>query len=103
MLMRKVDGPQLLALGGRPWRVAHVAWTQQRCYVEPADLPARSRVAGCAAPDPYELRQAQRCVLLGATPDVDLSQPAIHALAALSRGVEPPGIEVRHGRGAAGR
>jgi ATP-dependent helicase Lhr and Lhr-like helicase len=83
MLMRKVDGPRLLALGGRPWRVTHIDWTRQRCYVEPAAVPARSLWQGALPPDSYELSQAQRSVLLGATPDVELSQRAVKALADL--------------------
>lgn len=83
MLMRKIDGPRVLALGGRPWRVTHIDWPRRRCYVEPADLPARSLWQGALPPESYELSQAQRSVLLGDTPNVDLSQRAAKALAAL--------------------
>ncbi len=83
MLMRKVDGPRVLALGGRPWRVTHIDWPRRRCYVEPADLPARSLWQGALPPDSYELSQAQRSVLMGVTPKVELSQRATKALAAL--------------------
>ena len=83
MLMHRVDGPRVLALGGRAWRVVHVDWVHRRCYVEPADLPARSLWQGALPPDSFELSQAQRSVLLGATPDVDLSQRAQKTLAAL--------------------
>jgi ATP-dependent Lhr-like helicase len=83
MLMRKVDGPRVLALGGRSWRVTRVDWVRRRCYVEPSDLPARSLWQGARPPDSFEQSQAQRSVLLGATPDVDLSQRAQKTLAAL--------------------
>jgi len=83
MLIRKVDGPRLLALGGRAWRVTHIDWTRQRCYVEPVDRPARSLWQGALPPDSYALSQAQRSVLLDMTPDVDLSQRGVKALAAL--------------------
>ncbi len=83
MLMRKVDGPRVLALGGRPWRVTHIDWTRQRCYVEPTDLSARSLWQGALPPESYELSQAQRSVLLGRTPDVDLSLRAVKALSGL--------------------
>jgi ATP-dependent Lhr-like helicase len=76
MLMRKTDGPRLLALGGRAWRVTHIDWARRRCYVEPADRPARSLWQGVLPPESYELSQAQRSVLLGSTPDVALSQRA---------------------------
>lgn len=83
MLMRKVDGPRVLALGGRAWRVTFIDWNRQRCFVEPTDLPARSLWQGALPPDSFELSQAQRAVLLGDTPDVDLSQRARQALARL--------------------
>jgi ATP-dependent Lhr-like helicase len=83
MLMRKVDGPRVLALGGRSWRVTHIDWPRRRCYVEPADLPARSLWQGALPPESYELSQAQRAVLLGVTPKVELSQRATKAFAAL--------------------
>ncbi len=83
MLMRKVDGPRLLALGGRSWRVTHIDWPRQRCYVEAADLPARSLWQGALPAESWELCQAQRSVLLGTTPDVELSQRAGKALGAL--------------------
>jgi len=83
MLMRKVDGPRVLALGGRSWRVTHIDWGRQRCYVEAADLPARSLWQGALPAESWELCQAQRSVLLGATPDVELSQRAAKALGVL--------------------
>jgi len=83
MLIRKVDGPRLLALGGRPWRVTHIDWTRQRCYVEPSNRPARSQWQGALPPDSYHLSQAQRRVLLGATPAVEVSTRADAALAEL--------------------
>jgi ATP-dependent helicase Lhr and Lhr-like helicase len=83
MLMRKVAGPRVLALGGRPWRVTHIDWARRRCYVEPADVPARSLWQGALPPESFELSQAQRSVLLGSTPDVEVSQRASKALGAL--------------------
>lgn len=76
MLMRKTEGPRVLALGGRAWRVTHIDWNRHRCYVEPSDLPARSLWQGALPPESYELSQAQRSVLLGVTPDVELSKRA---------------------------
>ncbi len=76
MLMRKVDGPRLLALGGRAWRVTYIDWNRHRCYVEPADRRARSLWQGLPQSYSYELCQAQREVLLGADPEVELSKRA---------------------------
>ena len=83
MLMRKIDGPRVLALGGRSWRVTHVEWTRRRCYVEPTHLPAHSLWQGALPSESFELSQAQRSVLLGVTPDVEVSQRASKVLAAL--------------------
>lgn len=83
MLMRKTEGPRVLSLGGRPWRVTYIDWPRRRCYVEPTDLPGRSLWQGILPPESYELSQAQRSVLLGATSPVDLSKRAQSALTKL--------------------
>jgi ATP-dependent Lhr-like helicase len=76
MLMAKVEGPRRLSLGGRAWKVNHIDWPRRRCYVEPTDHHARSLWTGSMLPHSYELSQAQRDVLLGAAPDVELSRRA---------------------------
>ncbi|MET8349022.1 DEAD/DEAH box helicase [Micromonospora sp. NPDC005206] len=83
MLMRKVNGPRVLSLAGRPWRVTHIDWTRRRCFVEPTDIPGRSLWQGMTPPQSFELSRAQRDVLLGATPDAGLSKRATTALAKL--------------------
>jgi ATP-dependent Lhr-like helicase len=83
MLMRKVDGPRVLSLAGRPWRVTHIDWTRRRCFVEPTDIPGRSLWQGMTPPHSFELSRAQRDVLLGATPEAALSKRASSALAKL--------------------
>lgn len=45
-LANRKEGPVLLALGGRSWRVASVDWTRDRIYVEPADDKGASRWSG---------------------------------------------------------
>jgi ATP-dependent Lhr-like helicase len=85
MLMRKTDGPRVLSLGGRPWRVTYIDWPRRRCYVEPTDLPGRSLWQGVLPPESYELSQAQRSILLGTTPPVDLSERARSALTSLRK------------------
>jgi hypothetical protein len=84
MLMRKVRGLHVLALGaGRPRRGDTHRLEARRCYVEPADLPARPLpLARRAPPESFEPSQAQRSVLLGVTPDVEVSQRASKVLAA---------------------
>jgi ATP-dependent Lhr-like helicase len=81
MLMAKVEGPRRLSLGGRAWKVNHIDWSRRRCYVEPTDHHARSLWTGSTLPHSYELSQAQRDVLLGTDPDVELSKRASAALA----------------------
>lgn len=83
MLMTRVDGPRVLSLGGRPWKVTHIDWPRHRCYVEATDLPGRSRWQGALPPHSYRLAQAQRAVLLGDTPDVALSRRATRVLTEL--------------------
>jgi ATP-dependent helicase Lhr and Lhr-like helicase len=83
MLMTKVDGPRVISLGGRTWRVTHVDWSHHRCYVDATDGPGRSLWQGPLPPHSYRLAQAQREVLLGADPDVDLSRRAVTVLASL--------------------
>jgi ATP-dependent Lhr-like helicase len=83
LLMTKVDGPRVVSLGGRSWRVTHVDWARHRCYVEATDQPGRSLWQGGLPPHSYRLVQAQREVMLGADPAVDLSRRAASALASL--------------------
>lgn len=45
-LSNRKEGPVLLALGGRSWRVASVDWTRDRVYVEPADDKGATRWMG---------------------------------------------------------
>jgi len=45
-LAARKEGPVVLALGGRSWRVASVDWTRDRVYVEQADDKGTSRWMG---------------------------------------------------------
>ncbi|GAA4256545.1 DEAD/DEAH box helicase [Dactylosporangium darangshiense] len=83
VLTMKVDGPRVIVLGGRPWKVTHIDWNRQRCYVEATDLPGRSLWHGFLPPESWMLAQSQRRVLLGTEPDVNWSNRAVHTLAAL--------------------
>lgn len=40
------SGPRVILLGGRSWRVTTVNWSRRIAYVEPVDLPGRSRWVG---------------------------------------------------------
>ena len=45
LLVDRVDGPRLLLLGGRSWRVTWTDWKRRRCFVE----PCRRRRTGAVA------------------------------------------------------
>jgi ATP-dependent Lhr-like helicase len=82
LLTEKTDGPRLLLLGGRSWRVTWTDWTRRRCYVEPAKGGGKARwltprVSGAT----FALARATREVLLGADPPVALTQRAKRILA----------------------
>lgn len=81
VLTRKADGPRIIVLGARSWKVTHIDWKRRRCFVEPSDVPAKMRWTGESAPLSHVLAQAQRDVLLGNDPDVTISQRAAQALA----------------------
>ena len=43
LLTEKVQGPRLLLLGGRSWKVTWIDWKRRRCYVEPAEGGGKAR------------------------------------------------------------
>jgi ATP-dependent Lhr-like helicase len=82
LLTEKTDGPRLLLLGGRSWRVTWTDWKRRRCHVEPAESGGKARwltpgVSGAS----FVLARATREVLLGADPPVALTQRAKRVLA----------------------
>ena len=82
LLTEKIDGPRLLLLGGRSWKVTWIDWKRRRCYVEPAEGGGKARwltpgVSGAS----FALARAAREVLLGADPPVALTQRAKRILA----------------------
>jgi ATP-dependent Lhr-like helicase len=103
LLTEKVDGPRVLLLGGRSWRVTWVDWKRRRCYVEQAEGGGRawwlSPGAGGAE---LPLARAARDVLLGEDPPVALTDRAERVLAECRddrRGQAHPGgtVIARHG------
>ncbi len=76
LLADRVEGPRLLLLGGRSWRVTWTDWKRRRCFVEPAEGGGRARwlsdgVGGLS----FEIARSMRDVLLGAEVPVSLTQP----------------------------
>jgi ATP-dependent helicase Lhr and Lhr-like helicase len=87
LLTDRVEGPRLLLLGGRSWRVNWTDWKRRRCFVEPADAGGRARwVTQSMGGISYELARAMRDVLLGAEVPVTLTRRAIATLADLREG-----------------
>jgi len=99
LLTERVDGPRLLLLGGRSWRVTWIDWKRRRCFVEQADGGGRAKwfspgVGGAS----FALSRAARDVLLGADPPVRFTERARRVLSELrdDRGdsVHPGGMVI---------
>ncbi len=97
LLADRVEGPRLLLLSGRTWRVTWTDWKRRRCFVEPFAAGggrARWLSAGVGGLS-FEIARAMRDVLLGDSPPAVLTRRADGMLA----GLRSNGI----GRVAAGR
>jgi ATP-dependent Lhr-like helicase len=83
LLTDRVEGPRLLLLAGRSWRVTWIDWTRKRCFVEVADHGGRARWhTGGVGGASHALARSVRAVLLGDDPPVRLTARAVKALAA---------------------
>ncbi|SDZ46177.1 ATP-dependent helicase Lhr and Lhr-like helicase [Micromonospora pattaloongensis] len=85
LLTAKVEGPRLLLLAGRSWRVTHIDWKRRRCFVEPAEGGGKALWMTGGSPQglSYRMVRAMRDVLLAADPPVALTARATTRLAAL--------------------
>lgn len=82
LLTEKVDGPRVLLLGGRSWKVTGIDWKARRCYVELADNGGRARWHSFGAGGVgFALGQAAREVLSGTDPPVAITGRAHRMLA----------------------
>jgi ATP-dependent Lhr-like helicase len=84
LLTEKVDGPRLLLLGGRSWKVTWIDWKRRRCFVESAESGGLARwmtpgIGGVG----FDLSRAARDVLLGEDPPAKLTQRATRVMAEL--------------------
>jgi ATP-dependent Lhr-like helicase len=59
----KSEGPRVLLLGGRSWRVTHIDWSRKSAYVEASEDRGRSRWKGEGRGLPFRLSQAIKSVL----------------------------------------
>jgi ATP-dependent Lhr-like helicase len=62
-LAKRDDGPVVLLLAGRSWRLTHLDWRRRHAYVEPFEAGGRSRWRGEGQPLAFSLCQAIRQVL----------------------------------------
>lgn len=84
LLTERVEGPRLLLLAGRSWRVNWIDWARRRCFVEPADGGGKARWYGSVLDGAsYELARAMREVVLGQDPPAQLTERAVTYLAQL--------------------
>lgn len=82
VLTRRVDGPRVISLAGKPWQVSYIDWTRRRTFVEPSEHFGRSTWSGMPQPLSYAMTDAIRRVLLGASLEgVTLSKRATERLA----------------------
>ncbi len=103
LLTERINGPRLLLLGGRSWKVTWIDWKRRRCYVEPAAGGGKARwltpvISGAS----FALSRAVRDVLLGADPPVVLTRRAQRVLTEVRdelRGTVHPAGTVIHRSG----
>lgn len=82
LLTDQVEGPRLILLAGRSWRVGWIDWTRQRCFVEPDDRGGRARWStGGLGGASFALTRSVRQVLLGDDPPVRMTARASKILA----------------------
>lgn len=86
LLTQEVDGPRILLLGGRSWRVTHVDWDRRHCLVEAVDGGGQAKWSGMSGGVSFDITRGMRDIILGALPrGVDLTSRAAGALDALRR------------------
>jgi ATP-dependent helicase Lhr and Lhr-like helicase len=84
LLVDQVEGPRLLLLGGRSWRVTWTDWKRRRCFVVPAEDGGRARWLSAAVRGlSFEITRSMRDVLLGADPPATLTRRSAGVLAGL--------------------
>ncbi|WP_262103919.1 DEAD/DEAH box helicase [Arthrobacter sp. Marseille-P9274] len=102
LAQRNTNGEGLkLLLSGRSWCVEAVEWDKHIVRVSELKEKGRSKWESDPVPQSFELMQAMRKVLLGATPDIQLSKRAVQHLAEIrdegSNSVDEAGIVVERG------
>lgn len=84
LLTESVDGPRVLLLGGRSWKVTHIDWDRRRCFVEAVEGGGRAKWSGAGSGLSYAITRGMREVLLGSAPaGVTFTARAVNVLAEL--------------------
>ena len=101
LLTDRVEGPRLVLLAGRSWRVTWIDWRRRRCFVESADRGGRARwVVGGREGRSFALTRSIRDVLLGDDPPVRMTERARTVLVKLRSSelptVHPGGTVIAH-------
>lgn len=68
LLTEEVDGPRVLLLGGRSWKVTHVDWDRRRCFVEAVESGGQAKWSGMSGGVSYAITRGMRDVILGLLP-----------------------------------
>ncbi|NNG21075.1 DEAD/DEAH box helicase [Naumannella sp. ID2617S] len=68
VLTRPVEGPRLITLGGRAWRITHIDWRRKVAQVEPSDQGGDVRWTSTPRVASFAVTDSARRVLLGAEP-----------------------------------
>jgi ATP-dependent Lhr-like helicase len=82
-LPRSDDGPSVLLLAGRAWRVTHLDWRRRRAFAEPAADQGRSRWGGQGQSLGFELCRAIRQLLAVDTVAPEWSRRAVTQMEAI--------------------
>ncbi|MDG3016739.1 DEAD/DEAH box helicase [Speluncibacter jeojiensis] len=81
VLTDEVEGPRVLLLGGRSWKVTHIDWRRRRVFVESTDLHGRAKWMSLPDGASFEITRGAREVLLGELPaGVTLTRRAVATL-----------------------
>ncbi|MGN7158026.1 DEAD/DEAH box helicase [Dietzia cercidiphylli] len=81
VLTDEVEGPRVLLLGGRSWKVTHIDWKRRHVFTEATMIQGRAKWMSIPDGASFEISRGTRDVLLGAEPDgVRLTRRAIDAL-----------------------
>lgn len=69
LLTEEVEGPRVLLLGGRSWKVNHVDWERRRCFVEAVDSGGQAKWSSAGGGLSFDIARGMRDVVIGSLPD----------------------------------